>query len=347
MLCAEQSEDFRSTALESVVTVEEEDEQEEDDDELPPTALLALCDANADEEDAVGPELKRRRQSSRVPKMRGVHRAHGRTVQDYVASVGWENFYIQTKSSRSISDAIDWHILLVHVKQFAKAQKRKGFGFDEAVWSAMSEAVRLRTEEGKSMPVLKFCSFISYQNTKIALPLTPNLDRSLRQRQEIMDLRAAGASLAEVLARKGQMAAAAKEQRTRMIAERRAAKLNIGKSQPNEVSAPMKRRLLKAIKEHVTALHCSLQTRCLPEGLDALFYNEESSRSAFVYAVLGQSSTQEVICTGPLRTEVSAALGDLRLLEKVLATRGAKAAVIQAHELDVQVMTARFCEISS
>jgi len=313
--------------------------------------LLAICDANADEEEEedVGPELKRRRQNSRAPKMRGVHRAHGKTSQDYVAAVGWDKFYIQTTSSRSIADAIDWHILLVHVKQLAKAGIRQGVSFNEAIWSATSEAETMRKEEGKAMPVLRFCSFLSVQNRKIALPLTTNLDKSLRQRQEMLDLRAEGAGVAEAMAMKDRMVAAAKEDRARATAERRATKLKPRKAEFKKVYAPptMNRCLLKAAKEQVTALQRSLRVRCLPEGLDAMFCNEETSRTVFVYAELRQSTTKEVICTGPLRTEVSAATEDLRLLEAMLATRGAKAAATRAHELDVEVMTARFCGISS
>ena len=53
-------------------------------------------------------------------KQRGIHYAH--RGRDYVACVGWHGFYMLTQSTRQLSDAIDWHILLVHFRQVADSK---------------------------------------------------------------------------------------------------------------------------------------------------------------------------------------------------------------------------------
>uniref|UniRef100_A0A7S4RNI5 J domain-containing protein n=1 Tax=Alexandrium monilatum TaxID=311494 RepID=A0A7S4RNI5_9DINO len=294
------------------------------------------------------PRASRRPRGERTMKSRGVHYAHGKSHLDYVASVGWHALYISTLSTKSVAEAVDWHIDLVNLRELAKQRIREGWTFEGAVQATVDETLAARKAEGKSLPVLRFSSFLSCQGKKISLPLA-DLAGALRQRSEMMALRASGVALAEIVAAKNRLVSAARERRRlRTVQGRAVLKAARSGAYARRPGAAASARALKFVKEQRAILRRHLHIRHLDPGLDAVELHGGPQPEVFVYAELRAPSPPEaggvgsVPCVGPLRASVAEAAADRDRLLRVQAARGDEAARAEAQRLDLEVMTARF-----
>lgn len=312
---------------------------------------------------------KRHPAEQHVTTSRGVFCAHGKSQQDYVAAVGWSSFLVTTRSTRSVAEAVDWHIDLVNIKQLAKRRIREGWDFGEAVKATVAETLAAREAEGKDSLLLRFASSMSCQGHKISLPLS-ELAAALEQRLEIMALRASGASFADIVAVKDRFVSAARERRRLQFAMHKAARKAAQKAARKAAEARRLAetaqkaarqragtrstlRLERLVKEQLRIIRKRLGVQRLDQGVDAVQLHDGPFPEVLAYAELSTSlpnagdATRRPLCTGPLRSSIAEAAADRDMLCRIRRDRGDEVACAEARRLDLEAMTARFMSVTS
>ncbi|CAE8633104.1 unnamed protein product [Polarella glacialis] len=247
---------------------------------------------------------------------------------------------ICTGASEDVAEAINWHIMLVRMKQLFHERRQTGHTFSEAVRGAVFAALAERTVEGGSStdPRLRFVTECSTSSETSALftPPTWDLETALRQHDELEVLLAAGCSHAEVLAAIRRITVASK------------------------AAEEEQRALVELFEHHLRTFQKLLRWRggVRPQGVNAAFSRGAvgaaasrsasggegvagSKRPAFAYAELwhqrsggfAAAEQLEPLCRGPRRKRADEAAADLLLLRSAQSSGGDAAAKAQAQQL--------------
>ncbi|CAE7422489.1 dnaJ [Symbiodinium natans] len=248
---------------------------------------------------------------------------------------------ICTGASGDVAEAINWHILLVRVKQLFNELTARGQPFSSAARRAVSSALAERDAEGGGTdPRLRFITECSTGSDQVLFtPVTWDLETALRQNEELSALLAASASRAELLAAIQRMTVASK------------------------AAEEEQRALADCLEQHLRHFQRQLRWRggARPRGVNANICRvvgpsylgdrgqpeKESKRQAFAYAELwhqrkGASEPEQLepLCRGPRRRRAEEAMKDLRALQVAQSAGGDAAAKAEARKLFEEAMRA-------
>ncbi|CAE7908829.1 dnaJ [Symbiodinium microadriaticum] len=248
---------------------------------------------------------------------------------------------ICTGASGDVAEAINWHILLIRVKQLFNELTARGEPFAFAVRRAVSAALAERDAEGGGTdPRLRFITECSIGSDEVLFtPVTWDLETALRQNEELSVLLAVSASRAQLLSAIQRMTVASK------------------------AAEEEQRALVDRLEQHLRHFQRQLRWRggTRPRGVNANVCRvvgpsyladkgqpeKESKQQAFAYAELwhqrqGASEPEQLepLCRGPRRRRAEEALKDLRALQVAQSAGGNAAAKAEARKLFEDAMRA-------
>ncbi|CAL1139821.1 unnamed protein product [Cladocopium goreaui] len=239
------------------------------------------------------------------------------------AHVCLQRLKVCTGASEDLSEAINWHILLVRVKQLFDEQIACGKTFPSAVRHSVQTA--LAEASGQSDPRLRFVTECTVEDEVLFTPVSWDLEVALRQNQELSNLLEQGAARSKLLEAIGHMVAA---------------------SQAAEVE---QRALIDELEQHIFTFRKLLRWRSgsRPAGVNASlsqvvgpsFWGDKgapsSTVSALCYAELWHQKAAglEPLCRGPRRRRQDEALKDLETLQVAQSKGGDAAARAEAKRL--------------
>lgn len=234
------------------------------------------------------------------------------------AWVSLDHLKICTGSSQDLAEAINWHIMIVRIKQLFQEQTRKGCAFDDALRGAVKSVLADRAQERSSDPRLRYVNEYTLAGT-LFTPVTSDLDTALRQRAELRRLRERRAPREEVQASIRRLTAAS------------AAVLE------EEI------KLMELLRQQLRSFSRSLRWQgARPEGINAAFVGSDGpARVVAAYAEVWRpaaSGELELSCRGPRRRRVPEALADLSAIRAAQASGGDAAAKLESRRLYEQEM---------
>jgi len=227
-----------------------------------------------------------------------------------------ENLKICTGSSEDVSEAIDWHIMIVRIKQLFDEHSRAGRAFDEALRAAVESVLAERVKEGSSDPRLRFVNEYMLAGG-LFTPVTRDLEAALRRRAGLEALRRRGAGHEEVLAEIRRLSAA------------------------SEAAQDEQARLAAILRQHLKDFSKALRWQGpRPEGVNAAFRSEGPGRVVSAWAeVWGPSDDGlALLCRGPRRRRVDEAISDAEVIRSAQDSGGDVAARQEARSLYEQQM---------
>lgn len=209
--------------------------------------------------------------------------------------ISLDGFKICTGTSDDLWEAINWHIMLVRMKQLFDERIKAGHLFDDAVRTALNPALR---EKEASDPRLRFVTEVPWP-TLLFTPATPDLETALRRHAELVKLR--GAPREDVLAAIHRMTVNAPETRVVPLLEEQL------------------KRFRRLFRWHWNR----------PEGVNATC----TAGQAAAYAEFWSECGNEPVCRGPKRKSVAEALEDLKSLTAAFSTGGEDTVKVEAQRL--------------
>eukprot|EP00927_Polykrikos_kofoidii_P070620 TRINITY_DN67035_c0_g1_i1.p1 TRINITY_DN67035_c0_g1~~TRINITY_DN67035_c0_g1_i1.p1 ORF type:complete len:702 (+),score=110.31 TRINITY_DN67035_c0_g1_i1:114-2219(+) len=234
-----------------------------------------------------------------------------------------DNFKVCTRSSGDLTECINWHIMLVRIKQLYHERTKAGADFDTALKAAITIALADRAVEGGSDPKLRYVTEYTTTSGVLFTPATQDLFIGLRQRAELEKLRATCAGRDEVVAAIRRMTIA------------------------SQAAADDQQRLVKLIENHLKAFRRVFRWQGRrPEGVNAVFGGATAGKErglGRIYAELWRPTADGnvLVCRGPGRQRSDEALRDLNAMRLAQAEErgdGDAAACREARRLYEQVM---------
>eukprot|EP00747_Dinoflagellata_sp_TGD_P178723 gnl/TRDRNA2_/TRDRNA2_28189_c0_seq2.p1 gnl/TRDRNA2_/TRDRNA2_28189_c0~~gnl/TRDRNA2_/TRDRNA2_28189_c0_seq2.p1 ORF type:complete len:494 (+),score=93.43 gnl/TRDRNA2_/TRDRNA2_28189_c0_seq2:69-1550(+) len=219
-----------------------------------------------------------------------------------------EQFKLCTGTSSDLDEAINWHIMLVRIKQLFHERMQKGDGFDEALRAAVPTVLDEHAAEGGTDPRLRYVTEYATPDV-VFTPTTRDLDTGLRHHAELGRLRRASAGRTEVLDAIRQMTVA------------------------SHAAAEDQKALVDLLEQQLKTFRRALlrgQHSERPEGINAAFLGTGSNRKAAVYAEIWQPSPDgrelQLLCRGPRHRRMDEAISDLEAMRRAQAGAGGDAA---------------------
>eukprot|EP00928_Gymnodinium_smaydae_P038238 TRINITY_DN26416_c0_g1_i1.p1 TRINITY_DN26416_c0_g1~~TRINITY_DN26416_c0_g1_i1.p1 ORF type:complete len:511 (+),score=136.78 TRINITY_DN26416_c0_g1_i1:60-1592(+) len=213
-----------------------------------------------------------------------------------------ERLKVCTGAAEDVAEAINWHIMLVRIKQFFDERLLDGSSFDDAARAAVAAVLADNAAEGGADPRLRYVNEYPVAGEPLFTPPSRDIDVALRQRAELEQLWASGAGREEVLAaiRRMTVASSAAAEDQKLLLERL-------------------RRQLRSFLQLIR------RPEGRPPGINAAFVSSRNGeRTAVIYAELWRPSPGglELLCRGPRRRRVDEALGDLAALRAARSGAG-------------------------
>jgi len=326
-------------------------------DEAGDAALIAICDALEVEVGSMEQSIEQQSQEQQGKKRhahRGIHKDKNR---GYVACIGCNtkygdgSVYIVTRSTKSLQEAVEWHMHLVGIRQLLKQYSTDGQNFDEA----LQGAVETSSDDQSKSPTLSFCAIFWAGRKKVTTPTRSCVELVLRDRQRLANLREAKEDSSKLVEEGLRMIEEAKNERDVAMAAKR--KEREQQKRERHEKPNVRHRLLQFVRIRLRMIGQRLRWRSTPAGLNAVCLDQGSGLvhavdNVCVFAELliavscgatDLATAGHVLCRGPLRNRSSEATADLQLLQQVRAASGDEAAKEMALRLDTEAMVAKFC----